>query len=82
MRAEDNTMNETTVEYKVTITRLTKELKTNRKSYEQVGTAANGDAKYDYVPAPDKVETDSVTLLEVRVPTIDLAEIFEAVSSD
>jgi len=74
--------NETTVEYKVTISRMTTGLKTGRTAYEQVSKEEDGTAKYDYVPAPDKMETESTTVLEVRVANVDLSKIFEAVSND
>jgi len=68
-------------EYKVTVTRRVAELKTGRTSYEKTGSKnAAGDDKYDYVPAPDKVEVESTIMLEVTVPEVDLAKLFEAVS--
>ena len=76
-------MTEPTVEYKVTITRITREMKTNRTSYERTGKKdENGDDNWEYVPAPDKMENRTDTVLEVRVPTIDLSKVFEAVSND
>jgi len=73
---------EPTKEYKITVSRITTSLKTGRTEFKEVGKEEDGSAKYDYVAAPDKVETDTVTVLKVRAYKINLSKIFEAVSND
>jgi len=66
------------VQYKVTIERITTELITNRTEFHNLGKDAEGDDNYEYVPAPDKVESKTVVMYSQLLDTIDPLKVIAA----